>query len=52
MTRADGKNAVLKDRGPEVARTKDLLGSGISKHVATTGARVAVIQNTLSFLES
>jgi len=52
MTGADIENAILKDGGPEVASTEDLLGSGISRHVTTTGAGVAVIQNTLSFLES
>jgi len=52
MARADGKNTILKDRGPEIASTEDLLGSGISGHVTTTSAGVAVIQNTLSLLES
>lgn len=52
MTRSDGKNAILKDGGPQVTSTKDLLGNGISRHVATIGARMVVIQNTFSLLES
>lgn len=51
VTRADDKNAILKDGGPEITSTKDLLSNSISEHVTTTRAIMVVIKNSLSFLE-
>ena len=47
MTRADGKDAILENRGPKIASTKDFLGCSISEHMSATSASVAVIENPL-----
>ena len=51
MEFANNMDTILEDGGPKVPSTEDLLSSSISGHVTTTGARVAVIQDSLSFLE-
>ena len=43
MTFTDRKNVVPKDRGPEIPKTKNILCSGITRHVTTTGTTVTVI---------
>ena len=51
VTGADDNNEILKDGGPEIIGAEDFLSSIISEHVTTTGARMAVIQNSLNFLK-
>ena len=52
MTFSNHDNAVLEDRRPEITNTKNLLCSGITRHVTATGATVTIIQSFLSLLES
>ena len=52
VTLADNKNAVFKDSRPEISNTKNLLCIRIFRNVTTTGARVAIIEDFFSLLES
>jgi len=51
VTETDSKNVILENRGPKITSAEDLLGSSITKHVTTTGARVVVTQDSFSFFE-
>ena len=52
MELMDSNNAVLEDGGPKIPRMKNILCSGITRHVTTTGATMTIIQGFLSLLES
>ena len=51
VTLTDNNNAVFKDGGPEIASTKNLLCSSISRHVTATVARMAVIEDFFRLLK-
>ena len=52
MACAYSKDTILEYRGPEITSAEDLLSGSVSGHVAATSAGVAVIHDSLSFLES
>jgi len=52
MALANSKDAILEDGGPKITSMKDFLSSRISRQVTTTCTRMAVIQDSLSLLES
>jgi len=43
VTRADGKNEILKNRWQKITSMEDLLSSRISGHMTTTSTKVVVI---------
>ena len=45
-------NTIFKYRRPEIAHTKDLLCSSITRNVTTIGATMTIIEDFLSFLEA
>jgi len=47
----NNKNAVLEDRWPKIASVKDFLSGSVTKHMTTTCPRVAIIENSFSFLD-
>ena len=51
MTFMNRDNVVFEDRRPKITCTKNLLCSGITRHVTATGATVTIIEEFLSFLE-
>ena len=51
MTFVNHDNAVLEDRRPKITSTKNLLCSGITRHVTATGATMTIIEDFISFLE-
>ena len=51
MTFMNCNNAVFKDRRLEITSTKNILCSGITRHMTATGATVTIIEDFLSFLE-
>ena len=44
-------NAVFEDRRLEITKTKNILCSGITRHVTATSATVKIIEDFLNFLE-
>ena len=44
-------DAIVKQCGPKVACSNDFLGSGHPREVATTGTIVAIIQDSISFID-
>jgi len=51
VTKADDENAILEYRWPNITSMKDFLSSSIPRHMTSTGARVAVIQDSFGFQE-